>query len=68
MSNLQKLSDAIFSLPQLENLKVVLRRGFVDMLRQQGFEGIIYKSWDSQSIKSEVEINNYLSSNTRDKV
>ena len=55
MSDLQKLSDAIFSLPRLENLKVVLGRGFVDMIQQQGFEEILYKSWIHRASKVKLK-------------
>ena len=55
MRDLQMLSDAIFSLPQLENLKVVLGKGFADMLRQPGYEGIMYKSWIYRASKVKLK-------------
>lgn len=45
MTDFQALCDAIFSLPQLENLELVLGKGFADMLRQPGYEKSLYRSW-----------------------
>ena len=45
MRDFQLLCDAIFSLPQLQNLKLVLGKGFAIMLRQPGYENIMYLSW-----------------------
>ena len=39
------LFDAIFSLPQLENLKLVLGKGFADMIREELFEKAMFNSW-----------------------
>ena len=41
----QSLCDAMFSLPQLENLELVLGKGFVDMIKQKRFEEVLYESW-----------------------
>ena len=40
------LCDAVFSLPQLENLHLILGKGYTDMLRNQRFEDELYKSWN----------------------
>lgn len=42
------LCDALFSLPQLENLKLVLGKGYSDMLRNQRYEDVMYKSWSNK--------------------
>jgi len=55
MRDFQMLSNAIFSLPQLENLKVVLGKGFADMMRQPGYEGIMYKSWIYRASKVKLK-------------
>ena len=40
------LCDAVFSLPQLENLHLILGKGYADMLRNQRFEDELYRSWN----------------------
>ena len=45
MGDFQMLCNAIFSLPQLKNLKLVLGKGFADMIRQPGYEATLYRSW-----------------------
>ena len=45
VSEFQSLCDAIFALPQLNNLKLVLGKGFADLIRQQSYEEVVYKSW-----------------------
>ena len=44
------LCDSVFSLPQLENLKLVLGKGVANMLRNQrhGFEDEMYNSWNKK--------------------
>ena len=42
------LCDAVFSLPQLENLQLVLGKGFASMLRNRRFEDEMYKSWNKK--------------------
>ncbi len=49
MKDFQMLCEAIFSLPNLENLKVVLGKGFADLIRQQRYEDILYLSWVRKS-------------------
>ena len=39
------LFDAIFFLPKLENLKLVLGKGFADMIRENLFEKAMFSSW-----------------------
>ena len=41
----EMLCDAIFSLSQLDELKVTLGAGFAVMIRQPGFEVVMYRSW-----------------------
>ena len=41
----EMLCDAIFSLSQLDDLKVILGAGFAVMIRQPGFEQVMYRSW-----------------------
>ena len=43
------LCDAIFSLPQLENLKLVLGRGFGDMISESRYEEVLYKCWSQKA-------------------
>ena len=42
------LCNAVFSLPQLENLELVLGKGFADMLRNQRFEDEMHASWNKK--------------------
>ena len=50
MRDFQLLCDAIFSLPQLQNLKLVLGKGFVDIMQnQRGYESILSKSWNRKA-------------------
>ncbi len=51
----QMLSEAIFSLPNLDNLKVVLGKGFADLIRQQRYEDILYKSWVCRSFRVKLK-------------
>ena len=44
----QMLCDAIFSLPELDNLKLVLGKGFADMIRQRRYEDAMYRSWSQK--------------------
>ena len=45
MREFESLCLSIFSLPSLESLKLVLGKGFADMIRQPRFEEIVYKCW-----------------------
>ena len=47
--DLETLCDAIFSLPQLQNLKLVLGRGFGNMISQNRNEEVLYKSWNHKA-------------------
>ena len=49
VQDLETLCDAIFSLPQLENLKLVLGRGFGDIIDQNRYEDVLYKSWNHKA-------------------
>ena len=42
------LCGTVFSLPQLENLELVLGKGFADMLRNQHFEDEMHISWNKK--------------------
>lgn len=42
------LCDALFSLPQLKDLKLVLGKGFSDMLRSRRYEDVMYQSWSNK--------------------
>ena len=55
MADFQALCNAIFSLPQLENLKLVLGKGFADMLRQPGYETSLYRSWCRKGSKVQLK-------------
>ena len=55
MADFQALCNAIFSLPQLENLKLVLGKGFADMLRQPGYEKSLYRSWCRKGSKVQLK-------------
>ena len=39
------LCDAIFLLPQLNNLKVVFSKGFADMIKQRSYQEVMIKTW-----------------------
>lgn len=41
----EMLCDAIFSLSQLDDLKLTLGAGFAAMIRQPGYEDVMYRSW-----------------------
>ena len=41
----EMLCNAIFSLSQLDGLKLILGAGFAAMVRQPGFEDVMYRSW-----------------------
>ena len=49
--DLEALYDAIFSLPELQNLKLVLGRGLSDMIRDKSnhYEEVLYKSWNHRA-------------------
>ena len=49
VQDIETLCDAIFSLPQLENLKLVLGRGFGDMISENSYEEVVYKSWNQRA-------------------
>lgn len=49
------LCNAIFSLPQLENLELVLGKGFVDLIRQPGFEDTLYRSWSRRAARVQLK-------------
>lgn len=55
MADFQALCNAIFSLSQLENLKLVLGKGFADMLRQPGYEKSLYRSWCRKGSKVQLK-------------
>ena len=55
MRDFQTLCDAIFSLPHVENLKLVLGKGFCDMIRQPGYEETFYRSWRIWSSKVQLK-------------
>ena len=40
--------DAIFSFPQLYNLRIVLGKGFVDMIKQRSYREVMIKSWNQK--------------------
>ena len=42
------LCDSVFSLPQLDNLQLVLGKGYADMLQNHRFEDELYKSWNTK--------------------
>lgn len=42
------LCDAVFSLPQLKNLELILGKGFADMLRNRRFEDEMHSSWNKK--------------------
>ena len=49
MREFQLLCDAIFSLPQLDDLKLVLGKGFVDIIAQERYEKMLFKSWNQKA-------------------
>jgi hypothetical protein len=49
IQDLEALYDAIFSLPELQNLKLILGGGFGDMTRDDHYEEAFYKSWNHKS-------------------
>ena len=54
VKDFELLFDAIFSLPQLENLKLVLGKGFADMIRQKVYGQTLYNSWCRKSARIQV--------------
>ena len=59
------LCDALFSFPQLGDLKLTLGKGFADILRQQHYEDVMYKCWSDKgngvklksiSLQTDIEI------------
>ena len=42
------LCNALFSLPQLENLQLVLGSGFAEMMQRKCYEDVMHKSWRSK--------------------
>lgn len=55
-SDFQVLCDAIFSLPHLENLKLVLGKGFVDLIKQPGYEETLYSSWSRRAARVQLRL------------
>lgn len=55
IAEFRALCDAIFSLPELESLKLVLGKGFGDMLRQSGFEQTLFRSWNRNAAKVQLK-------------
>ena len=49
VQDLETLCNAIFSLPQLENLKLVLGRRFGDIISKNCYEKVLYKSWSHKA-------------------
>lgn len=45
IEDFERLCDAIFSLPQLDNLDLVLGEGFLRMMEQYYYKDVMYKSW-----------------------
>ena len=50
----QLLCNALFSLPHLESLKLVLGKGYADMIKQKQYEQVMYKTWSRRG--SEVKL------------
>ena len=55
VKDFELLFDTIFSLPQLENLKLVLGKGFSDMIRQEVYGQTLYNSWCGKS--AQIKLN-----------
>ena len=51
----QSLCDAIFTLPQLNNLELVLGKGFVDLVKQKAFKGVLLKSWSQKGRSTKLK-------------
>ena len=55
MIEFQTLCEALFSLPKLENLKLILGKGFADIIRQPRYETIVYNSWVKRSLRVQLK-------------
>ena len=51
----ETLCNAIFSLPQLQDLKLVLGRGFGNMISQNSYEEVLYKSWSHKAARVKLK-------------
>lgn len=51
IDDFRRLWDAVFSLPRLEQLKIVLEKGFTNMTREPQFNDIIYEGWVKKASK-----------------
>ena len=55
LKEFQLLCDALFSLPHLENLKLVLGKGYADMLNQQQYQEVMYDTWARRGSKVKLK-------------
>ena len=55
MREFQVLCETIFSLPKLEDLKVVFGKGFGDIILQPRYEGIVYTSWVRKAFRVQLK-------------
>ncbi len=55
MIDFQTLCEALFSLPKLENLKLILGKGFADIIQQPRYEQIVYNSWVKRSSRVQLK-------------
>ena len=64
--DLEALYDAIFSLPELQNLKLVLGRGLSDMISDKSnrYEEVLYKSWNHRAAGIKLKLLHLLTHET----